>query len=217
MPIPCCVPCSCLPTCGDQMDCCPAFWKNEVLDGVRGTPNEHDERMTNQSDIIDDVIARAENNPDGTIEDSDPNNFSSMTNCIRPQAIYKPNLFLDSEAYEMVTTCPEWFKNEATIEKCHAGMSNENLLDMIPVTSTLTGMTYANKYCSECNGISANTASKFYDWQPSLVALRIDIQPRSFLLPELIIKEIISLKHGFENIHFIPDKATELSSQMHHV
>ena len=212
MPIPCCVPCSCLPTCGDQMDCCPAFWENEVLDdkrlGVRGMLNKHDERMTNQSDIIDDVIARAENNPDGTIEDSDPNNSSSMTNCIRPQAFYKPNRFLDSEAYEMVATCPEWFKDVVTIEKCHAGMGNDNILDMIPVTSTLTGMTYANKYCSDCNGISANATSKFHDWQPSLVGVGMGQLYRSFLNPELIIREISSVDQGFENIHFIPDNAT---------
>ena len=66
---------------------------------------------------------------------------------------------LDSEAYEMVATCPEWFKHVATIEKCHAGlgkaepsdaeMYNKNLVDMIPVTSVLTGLTYANKYCSD--------------------------------------------------------------------
>ena len=212
MPIPCCVPCSCLPTCGDQMDCCPAFWKNEVLDdkrlGVRGTPNKHDERMTNQSDIIDDGIARAEDNLDGTIEDSDPTNSTSMTNCIRPQAFYKPNGFLDSKAYEMVTACPEWFKDEATTEKCHAGMSSENILDMIPVTSTLTGMTYANKYCSDCNGISANATSNLNDWQPSLVGVGMGQRHRSFLHPELIIREISSAGQAFENIHFIPDKAT---------
>ena len=52
---------------------------------------------------------------------------------------------LDSEVYAMVATCPEWFKDVATIEKCHTGlgkagpsdaeMYNKNLIDMIPVTS----------------------------------------------------------------------------------
>ena len=209
---PCCVPCSCLPTCGDQMDCCPAFWMNEVLDdkrlGVRETPNE---QMTNQGDITDDIIARAEDNPDESdeiIEDSGPNKLSSFPNCIRPQAIYDPNRFLDSEAYEMITNCPEWFKDVATIEKCHAGMDNENLLDIIPVTSTLTGMTYANEYCAHCNGISANATSKFRDWKPTLVGYGMYLRHRRFLLPEMIIEEMRTVINGFQNIHFIPDKAT---------
>ena len=209
IPVPCCVPCSCLPTCGDQMYCCPTFWKNEVLydkrHGVRGTPNE---QMTNHSDVTDDVIARAEDNKDETIENSVPNSLDPLTNCIRPQVLYELNRFLDSEAYEMVTTCPVWFKDVATIEKCHAGMDNENLLDMIPVTSTLTGMTYANKYCADCNGISANATSKFRDWQPSLVAFGMVLRYRSFLRPELIIKEMKTIFQGSDNIHFIPDKTT---------
>ena len=84
MPVPCCVLCSCLPTCGDQMVCCPAFWKNKSVDdrrlGVRGTPNE---QMTNQSDITHDVIARAEDNLDETVGNRGSKNLSSTTNCIQ--------------------------------------------------------------------------------------------------------------------------------------
>ena len=208
MPVPCCVPCSCLPTCGDQMVCCPAFWKNKSVDdrrlGVRGTPNE---QMTNQSDITHDVIARAEDNLDETVGNRGSNDLSSTTNCIRPQALYKPIMFLDSQAYGMVNTCPEWLKDVKIIEKCHAGINNDNILDIIPVTSTLTGMTYANIFCADCNGISANATSQFRDWQPSLVGLGVYLPHRKFILPDLIIEEMNGYKAGRENIHFITEKA----------
>ena len=132
--------------------------------GVRGTPNE---QMTNQSDITHDVIARKEDNLDETVGNRGSNNLSSTTNCIRPQALYKPNMFLDSQAYEMVTTCPEWFKGGKIIEKCHVGMDTDNILDIIPVTSTLTGMTYANIFCADCNGISADATS----WERNSISI----------------------------------------------
>ena len=119
-------------------------------------------------------------------------------------------MFLDSQASEMVTTCPEWFKDVKIIEKCHAGMENDNILDIIPVTSTLAGMTYANIFYADCNGISANATSKFHDWQPSLVGLVVYLPYRTFLLPELIVEEMNGHNAGRENIHFVPQKAVRV-------
>ena len=218
MPKPCCMPCSCSLTCGNRSDCCPAFWKNGTVDNTRleasGSTNEY---MTNQNDTTDDAIARAEDTPGGIFEDSDTNSLPLMTSCIRPQLFYRPNHVLDSEAYEMVATCPERFKDVATIEKCLAGLGkagpsdaeiyNKNLVDMIPVTSILTGLTYANKYCSYCNGVSANATSKFRDWQPVLVGFGAYTVYRDFLRPELIIEQTARYWRAFDNIHFIPEKA----------
>ena len=210
MPVPCCVPCSCLATCREQMDCCPSFRKNVAVENQQHgdrTPPTETERSSNQSDITDDVIAREEDAHVEQIEDGDLNNFNSKTNCIRPQAFYKPNRFLDSEAYEMVTTCPGWFKDETVIEKCHAGMDNENVIDMIPITSILNGITYANKYCLDCNGEHTNATSKYHEWQPTLIGFGQYLLYRSFLSPEFIKQDIHSFISGFENIHFIPGKA----------
>ena len=208
IPVPCCVPCSCLPTCGDQMDCCPALWKNEAVEDPQhgdGTPPI--ERSSNQSDVTDDVISRKEDAQVESIKNRDLTNLSSKTDCIRPQVLYKPNKYLDSETYEMVTTCPDWFKDVTIIKKCLWGMYNENILDMIPITSALTGLTYANKFCLDCNGMHANATSKFHEWQPALVGVGQSLRHRSFISPEFIIKDMYSFNSGFENIHFIPGKA----------
>ena len=207
MPMPCCVPCSCLPTCEDQ-DCCPAFWKNKTVEDLRlgNTGAMQNEQRSNQSDIIDDDKLHEEDNPNEIIENKTSSSLTNITSCVRPQALYGLNRVLYSDAYEMVNTCPEWFMDVATIEKCHSGMDNGNVIDIIPITSTLNGLTYANKYCSECNGIYANTTSKFYDWQPALVGFGKNLPHRSILHPEFIIQHIDVFKTGFENIHFIPER-----------
>ena len=216
MPKPCCIPCSCSLICGNRSNCCPAFWKNRTVDDTiletSGTTNEY---RTNENDTTDDAIARAADTPGDITEDSDA---TSLTSCIRPQVFHKPNFVLDSEAFEMVATCPEWFKDVATIKKCHAGLYkaeaydveiyDKNLVDMIPVTSILTGLTYANKYCSDCNGVSANATSKFHDWQPALVGFGVGIVYRNFLRPEMIIEQTASRRRQFDNIHFTPENAT---------
>lgn len=177
IPVPCCVPCSCLPTCGGQLDCCPAFWKNQTTDdtedGERTPPKE---RNSNPRDISDDVIARDENSIHvDPHADTGLSNFISKSDCIRPQALYELNSRLDSEAYEMVTTCSEQFRDMTIIEKCHAGMDKKILLEIIPVTSSLTGLTYSNKYCLEYNGAKINDASDVYEWQPVLVGHSLNL------------------------------------------
>ena len=204
----------------NRSDCCPVFRNNDTYvdaqHGARATPNE---LTTNKIDTKDDTISHAEDAPGGTFEGSDANSLSSSTSCIRSQVLYRPNSALDSEAYHMVATCPEFFTDVATIEKCHTGLYkatpydvelyDKNLVDMIPVTSILTGLTYANKYCSDCNGISANATSKFRHWQPTLVGFGANIAYRDFLRPELILQQTASRRQGYENIHFIPEKATD--------
>ena len=216
MPKPCCLPCSCSATYQNRSDCCPAFLENESVKDTRlGTSRPSNGNRTNQTYTTDDVIPRPRDAP---IEDNVVNNLTSLKTCIRPQVFYKPNSVLDSDAYEMVATCPEWFKDSAIIAKCQAGLGkaelydvdvyDKNLEDLIPVTSMLTGITYANKHCSVCNGITANATSKFLDWKPTLVGLGADILYRSFLRPTLIIEQTTKQRQGFENIHFIPEHAT---------
>ena len=210
IPTPCCVPCSCLPKCGIQLNCCPTLRNNDDVEDPQPDKNVTMPigQKSNQNGINDDVTAREGIARGMTRGDMGSNEIRPMTNCVRPQALYELNRNLNSEAYEMVTTCPVWFEDEKTIEKCHAGMENENLIDMIPIQSKLTGLTYANKYCLDCNRAYENDTSEFRAWQPVLVSFSASFLHKSFIRPEFIIEEILSLRSGFENIHFEPNKAS---------
>ena len=262
IPVPCCVPCSCLSICGNHFNCCPALWNNQTatpLSGDRTPPKrrisdndiageENDARTgskkhtdvstspgaltsitgQDESEEEDAVFGHQDTNSSQTILENENDVkaelghaksryirrkhvanetlFSASADCIRPQVFYKPNNYLDSSAYEMIATCPEWFKDSKIIDKCHAGMDNENLLERIPVTSKLTGLTFTNKYCLECNGVNTNDTSQFHEWQPVIVSDSFSFNRRFFLSPELIVNELASFRSGFDNIHFIPGK-----------
>ena len=260
IPVPCCVPCSCLPTCGNHFNCCPAFWNNQTaappigdrtppkrrisdndiageendarteskkhtdvntssgaLTSIRGQDKSeekdvfgHRDTKSSQTTLANESDVKAElgHTKDRYIRQKQVANetvFSAGTDCIRPQVFYKPNNYLDSSAYEMVTTCPEWFKDSTIIDKCKSGI-NKNLLDIIPVTSKHTGLTYSNKYCLECHGVNINYTTQFQEWQPVIVSDSLDFPYRFFLSPELIIKELEMQSSGFVNIHFVPGK-----------
>ena len=210
IPTPCCVPCSCSPECGNQLNCCPTLRNNDAVEDQQPDKNVTMPigQTSNQNDINDDVIAREGVARDRTMGDLGSSESMPMTNCVRPQALYKLNRNLNSEAYEMVTTCPVWFEDEETIEKCHTGMENDNLINIIPIQSKLTGLTYANKYCLDCNRAYENDTSEFREWQPILVGFSASFLHKSFIRPEFIKKDILSIRSGFENIHFEPNKAS---------
>ena len=98
----------------------------------------------------------AVNQPNERLNNTSYTNESSLKNiamyysvkfaCLRPQLLYRLNRHPNSEAYEMVISCPEDFKDTVIVEKCRAGQNHINIADVIPMTSKLTGLTYVNKY-----------------------------------------------------------------------
>ena len=178
IPVPCCIPCSCLPSCAEQQNCCPfpvngtltvpttksrmdtivheneAKMPNNGLGSVRKDMKTWNRTGENKAELEMGVFG-IENITEFSSRDSEVQKMigidSAKEKCTRPQAFYRPNIYLDSPAYMMVVTCPGGFKDKLIIAKCSAGMNGVELLDMIPVTSKLSGLTYQNKYCLICN------------------------------------------------------------------
>ena len=131
-------------------------------------------------------------------------NVLDITNdkCIRPQALYYPNIFLDSQAYMMVVHCPDEFRDKMTIDKCNAGMDWAKLLDIIPVTSKLSGLTYKNKYCLMCN--EKLQADHVIKWKVEIVSRGVHREHLFFSSPDLIVDALIQNNMALSNVHFIP-------------
>ena len=168
IPVSCCIPCSCLPSCMEQHNCCP-WWVNgtrRVLLELHEQNNivpEIGTNITNDRLIPqgnDDITLTTNDNKTvihGMDRASSENRTSEIeadsvaldsnavkiptTKCIRPQAIYKRNIYLDSPAYMMVVNCPDKFKDILISDKCTAGVHAASLLDMVPVTSKQSGLT----------------------------------------------------------------------------
>ena len=221
IPVPCCMPCSCLSSCVEQQNCCP--WS------VNGTTSELDypdqdkgESKTNDRLMLDDKDdnehwnhtgvkeeeqhaldrARFANSTELDTENFETSNLKEHEICIRPQIIYRPNMYLDSEAYKVVVTCPDDFKDKVTIDRCTAELDELSLVDMIPVTSKLSGITYRNKDCLRCN---ENIQSKqITEWRAEIVSSSKEYNHVFFPNPETIIDIVIKRINGFTNIQFKP-------------
>ena len=223
IPVPCCIPCSCLSSCVAQQNCCP--WS---VNGTRGV-TELDypdpvkgESKTNDGLMLDDRDDNVYWNHTGVKEEEqhaldrarfanstelDTENFENLNMkereiCIRPQVNYKPNIYLDSEAYEMVVTCPDDFKDKVTIDRCTAELDELSLVDMIPMTSKLSGKTYRNKDCLECN--EKIQSKQITEWRAEIVSSGRERNHIFFPNPETILDIVIKTINGFTNIHFIP-------------
>ena len=236
IPVPCCIPCSCLSSCVEQQNCCPVSVNgtlteptttsglddivqenetNKTDDGLifdrKGVvswkkTDENDEKGENKTKLHKLDELRIANSTGLTTKDSEVLKFNDIykahEKCIRPQLLYRPNRHLDSQAYMMVVTCPHGFKNKLIIDKCNAGMDDVELLDMIPVTSKLSGLTYKNKHCLMCN--EKLQAKYIMEWTAEIVsysAIR-----RSIFFPNLdsLMNTLKRIKTDFCNIHFMP-------------
>ena len=219
IPVPCCIPCSCLPSCVEQLNCCP-IPVNGTLSGP--TTSELDEIVQeNEKNETDDGVIFVRKgveswNKLGELHIANSTGLNSRdsgalkineinrTNekCIRPQVFYEPNRYIDAQAYMMVVTCPEGFKDKLIIDKCSEGKDQVALLDMIPVTSQLSGMTYKNKYCLMCNE----------KLQPDhVIERRAEIVSHGpfrdnvfFANQNTIVDMLIGKETAFSNIHFVP-------------
>ena len=228
IPVPCCIPCSCLPSCAEQQNCCPVSVNGTLtvpmttsgLDNIGleiGTNMSKDELILDRKDIvslnetddnktdIDELDKLRIENSTHITKDSeglDMNVFDiTNENCMRPQALYYPNRFLDSQAYMMVVHCPDEFRDKMTIDKCNAGMDGAALLDMIPVTSKLSGLTYKNKHCLMCN--EKLQAENFIEWRVEIVSSGVQREHLFFSSPDLIVDALTQKKMAFSNVHFI--------------
>ena len=226
IPIPCCIPCSCLPSCVEQQNCCP--WSvngtYDTLIPITGLDDIVVENRTNGGLIFDEEDNesrnktgeremqehrldgdRNANNIELINEDSEVRMVKDIKRasetCMRPQVFNKPNMFLDSQAYMMVANCPDEFEDRVTIGRCTARMGETALLDMIPVTSMLTKLSYKNKHCLACN--EKIQPKHIIEWRAEIVsngARRYLFFPN----PDVIVNALNGSRSTFNNIHFTP-------------
>ena len=136
--------------------------------------------------------------------------FPIETECVRPQVFHQVNYQLDfDEAYHMVTSCPADYPELSISSKCHVIRdSDDNILDLIPVTYLVTGITYVNKYCLLCNEHDTLDMSLVHAWQPRFVFKR-NYYPDSafYITPQSILPVFKSVISNSGNIQFVPPKS----------
>ena len=235
IPVPCCIPCSCLPSCVEQRNCCP--WSVNGTRGVATTTEseldypdpEKENDLTYDEMVLDENDAKIWNKTDESTQeqrglgraftenrinfnkgDSGSLNMNHTENanekCIRPQVNYELNRQLDSQAYMMVATCPNGFKDKLVVDKCIAEKRNSQTswVDVIPVTSNLSGLTYKNKYCLLCN--EELQQDHITEWRAEIVSLSAFGYYILYLNPDAILDNFIEKRilSAFSNIHFVP-------------
>ena len=129
------------------------------------------------------------------------------TACIRPQLFYRPNTHPDSDAYKMVISCPAELQDAILLEKCMKGQNNENIADVIPVTSKLSGLTYVNKYCLFCNELEQQSTLSFEEWQIQIIDENAEYHHVPLLHPQSI--RTLGYKHFF-NVHFVRNNPSSM-------
>ena len=231
IPVPCCIPCSCLSSCVAQQNCCP-WSVNGTRGVARTTPSELDypgpdkgkskmndglvldkgdndnrnytDEKEEEHHVLD--MVRFANSTELDIENYEVPNTKVINReheiCIRPQVNYRPNIYLDSKAYEMVVTCPDDFKDKVTIDRCTAELDQPALVDVIPVTSKLSGKTYRNKFCLECN--EKIQSEQIIEWRAEIVSSSRQRNHVFFPNPETILDIVIITRRAFTNMHFKP-------------
>ena len=191
----------------------PEYVENEGVVDLEDIPEYNESRViVNDEDIPeyadkgvvnDEDIPQYANKEDVVIKNTE---LRTETLCIRPQAFYRPNFFLDSKAYEMIASCPVSFVNGSTKSKCQAGFENTNIIDMIPVTSSITGITYVNKHCFLCNEDADESSLHF--WQPAFAYQYNFYVSKFYESPHSIISVFQRKNAHNANIHFLPSVQT---------
>ena len=224
IPVPCCLPCSCLQSCAEQQNCCPVS-----VSGIPGVPiptsglngigmgnetNWVDHKLTNDGKT---GISRSRTNENGTetravnhlnkTQDTENTTQDSGISigreneiCTRPQTFYRPNKYMDSQAYMMTVACPDGFEDKLIVDKCNAGVDVDEMLDMVPVTSKLTRLTYKNKYCLICNG--KLQSEDIIDWKIDIVSSGPRYEHIFFASPDSILDTLIDNDNFFYQYSF---------------
>ena len=148
-----------------------------------------------------------ENSVSQVIKEHDVSQVTEMnpeTVCIRPQAFYKPNQYLNSIAYEMVASCPVSFVSGSTKNKCQAGFESATITDIIPVTSSVTGITYVNKHCLQCNELRKADEDPAHFWLPVFVFNRETYAYTFYRNQNSILSDFHIMNRLSTNIQFLP-------------
>ena len=127
-----------------------------------------------------------------------------LTDCVRPQIYYKINNHIDSQAYEMVISCPVEFLEVSTKDKCELGLKNDYLGDAIPVTSKLTGISYINQHCLVCNEHNDDKNISFVIWRPKLVARTTQFRIKFIESRQTVLRDIELYSSVGSNLIFVP-------------
>ena len=238
-PQPCCIPCSCLPTCEAEQNCCPSVNSLPQPSSQSSIAGEHkvdDAYVTTNKPLIDEQKSGPTNrieteiskdnvksisgglSPANEMEqnvvtptytfdttrtesaDAKPNSNNIVIGCVRPQMLYKLNVMPDSDAFEMIISCPQTVDDTRVAEKCRNGNSNENIADIVPVTSKLSGLTYVNKYCLFCNEQKSSTSGE--EWKIQIIDENFDYLHRIYNQPQSLMNKDVE---WYFNVHFVPN------------
>ena len=156
---------------------------------------EQAQPITEQAQSLTDD-AKLKNNDTGTID--------NYTICIRPQVLYKPNIFVDSNAYMMVVACIEMFQGNRIVRECRGRHGKTDISEMVPVTSKLTGLTYVNKFCLMCNEGETIEDAAIDMWEAKVVHYANNYHHRFVFNTFSLAQNILTISVGFSNIHFLP-------------
>ena len=211
-PTPCCVPCSCLPTCKTYENCCPTLngslatvdLGNET--GIRA----EDVTVTDEEELLhkDDSMSRNEvQNESNTTKEGAQIIKESMI-CVRPQIQREQNIYPDSQAYKMIGSCPTKLSGTTIDKECKKGFADVGFNNKVPVTSHTSNMTYVNKHCLNCNENKSFGNNKIYYWKPIITIQSWQYYPHFFTNPQDIVSFLLKYEYfnGMKtgNIHFLP-------------
>ena len=77
----------------------------------------------------------------------------------------------------MIAACPGNFSKSEIHMKCENRMSASSLVDVLPVDDLTTNITYANKFCAKCNGVSKENLSF---WEAAVRCDNTNFTPKSY-------------------------------------
>ena len=114
----------------------------------------------------------------------------------------------------MVRICSKGLQGSSLETKCQSGFNNEDISDMVPVTSIKSGITYVNKHCYMCNEQDTLDKMEVYSWTPVLMSKRLLFITHYFQSPQ----SIISALEKSSNILFVaPANVSALPCQIYDV
>ena len=211
--MPCCVPCSCLPTCRALDICCPNF--NDSMVDADG-PNRNETGLQAENAIVThEAMLHSDDNKSRQIDVQTENNatekgawtINERFICVRPQIQREQNIYLDSPAYRMIGKCPVEQSGTTLDKHCKKGFDNVGFKNIVPVTSDTTNMTYVNIHCLNCNE-NNNPGNKIKYWSPIITVESWQYYHQFYKDPQDILSYLLKYEYfnGMKtgNVHFLP-------------
>ena len=221
MPIPCCPPCSCASTCGIQKNGCPCL--GDITDKATHIVTRRDARQSegkltnNRSRTINEkldggdltsdnliILSRRIKTRDAAELEKDATEKFDITACIRPQAFYRPNHYIDSPAFLVIAKCIRTIRGTTTVRDCHDKHGKLTFYERIPITSTQTGLTYLNTFCLMCNEGTSVDYSIVKPWNVKIVYYTYFYRHQFIFHPLWLNSIFNTVYHGYSNIHYVP-------------